>query len=250
MIERIKKGKDKLKKSLAKKFQKVVFKIEKTKWKVVKKVFPSYPKKMEAFYKKVRDKELLNAKTEEEKRIINNIYKFNVISMRREFYTEKNSNYHMDMLNPLGMIDYLKLNKNIHKRWLKVDAVLMPILIALLSLGNTWTIPLIGIITLESLKNVKCITQQNFKIEKIIKEKEKLERISNKRVENRDKKYGEAQKLISEKIFESEELPSITEIINKATSKEQLEQIKQLIITETKMREQRNKENIKSIGGI
>lgn len=250
MIERIKKIKDKLKKSLTKKFQKIVFKIEKNKWKTIKKVFPNYPQKMEAFYRKIRDKELLNAKTEEERRIINNIYKFNVILTRREFYTEKNSNYHMDMLNPLGMIDYLKMNKNIHMRWLKVDAITIPVFITLLSLGHTWTIPVIGLIILESVKNIKCVTQQNYKIEKILKEQEKLERLSNKRIENRDKKYGEAQKLISEKVIENEELPSMTEIINNITTKEQLEQLKQLIIAESKMREQRNKENIKSIGGI
>ena len=38
MIERIKKGKNKLQKTLTKKFQKVVFKIEKTKWKTIKKL--------------------------------------------------------------------------------------------------------------------------------------------------------------------------------------------------------------------
>lgn len=99
-------------------------------------------------------------------------------------------------------------------------------------------------------KNIKCVTQQNFKIEKIMKEQEKLERIANKRIDNREKKYGEAQKLISEKVLESEELPSMTEIIDNIQSKEQLEQLKQLIINEAKIREQRNKDNIKSIGGI
>lgn len=250
MIERIKKGKNKLQKTLTKKFQKVVFKIEKTKWKTIKKVYPNYPKKLEAFYRKIRDKELKYAKTEEQKRIINNIYKFNVLLMRREFYTEKNNNYHMDMLNPLGMIDYLKVNKDIHMRWLKVDAIAMPVLITLLALGNTWAVPIIGITTLETLKNIKCVTQQNYKIEKIMKEQEKLERIANKRIDNREKKYGEAQKLISEKVLESEELPSMTEIIDNIQSKEQLEQLKQLIINEAKIREQRNKDNIKSIGGI
>ena len=83
-----------------------------------------------------------------------------------------------------------------------------------------------------------------------MKEQEKIERINKKIIDNREKKYREEQKIITEKVLESEELPSMTEIIDNIQSKEQLEQLKQLIINESKIREQRNKDNIKSIGGI
>ena len=148
----------------AKKFKKVVLKVEKVKWKIIKKILPNYLKGMEKQFRIQRDKLLKKAKTEEERKNIINAYKSNVMLMRKEYNTEQNANYHFDLTNPDKIKDYLINNKNIHMNWLKVDAFLAPILVSLLTLGNTWTIPFIVIVALEAIKNFECINLQNYSI--------------------------------------------------------------------------------------
>ena len=76
-------------------FQKIVFIVEKLKFKVLKKLVPNYLKYFDKHVDKQMNKRLAYANSEEERQAI--IYKAKIDKMqeRREFYQEKNRNYHM-----------------------------------------------------------------------------------------------------------------------------------------------------------
>ena len=234
----------------AKEFQRLVFKVEKIKWKLIKTLLPNYTTKMEAIYKRQRDKALQKAKTQEEINSINSVYKNNVMAMKQEYNTEQNINYHINMNNPSEIINYLNSNKTIHKSWLLFDATITPILVSLLVLGNTWTIPFIVIVGLEVIKNFECINLQNYSLACYEEKREKLERYSQKNVERRKKKYGEAQKVIIKVVTESEEVPSIERIIEEAQTKESLEQLKMILIKERENRKKIEKESNRVRGNV
>lgn len=229
----------------AKRFKKIVLKVEKAKWKIIKKFLPNYLKGMEKQFRIQRDKQLKNAKTDEERKNIINTYKSNVMLMRKEYNREENANYHFDITNPDKIKDYLINNKIIHINWLKLDAILAPILVSLLALGNTWTIPLIVIVVLEAIKNFECINLQNYSIASYEEKKEKLKKLSNRVIERNSKKYGEAQDVITKTINENDEVPSIDEIIKNAKSKESLEQLKQYLLMEKNSRKEKAKIKVK-----
>ena len=229
----------------AKRFRKIVFKVEKLKWKFIKKFMPNYTKGMEEAYKKQKNKQLKKAKTEEEKKQIINDYKSSVMLMKKEYNTEQNINYHFDLNNPDETKKYLENNKNIHKMWLKIDAIAAPILISLLALGNTWTIPLIAIVSLEAMKNFECINLQNYGLACIEEKQEKLKQISNRMIERNRKKYGEAQDVITKVVTESETVPDIDKVISESKSKENLEQLKQLLLKEQENRNKLKEKNEK-----
>ena len=226
----------------AKRFKSLTFKVESIKWKLIKKLLPNYTTKMERQLRKQRDKQLKKATTQEEKDRINRMFVKNVMLMRKEYNTEQNLNYHIDINDPNTIVDYLKRNKAIHSSWLKLDAVLIPILVSLIALGNTWAIPLLVIVGLESVKNMQCINLQNYSLVCYEEKKDRIEKISERKISQKQKKYGEAQKVITKTIEQSEEVPSLDEIIEQASSKESLIQLKQLLLQERENRK-RNEEN-------
>lgn len=220
----------------AKQFKKLVFKVEKIKWKIIKKLFPNYLNRMEKNIRKVRDKQIKKAKSQEEINKINATYKKNVMLMKKEYNTELNINYHLDINNPEETKKYLEYNKKVHKSWLKIDAVAAPILIGLLAMGHTWTIPLIAILGVEALKNFECINLQNYSIACLEEKKEKLKQLSIKTIERKRKKYGEAQDVITKVVTESDNIPNIDKVISEAKSKESLEQLRKLLLKEKENR--------------
>lgn len=236
----------------AEKFQKVVFFVEKLKWKAIKNFFPNYLKSSENHLKRQRDAKLEKATTDEEKKI-NTEYKQTLLILKKEYYTEQNINYHIDMYDPMNMINYSKKNRKIHSSWLKVDAALVPVIIALFVLGNQFAIPLAVITLLEAIKNIECINLQDYNIIQLEEKKDKLERAAQKLVEKRSKRYGEAQEVITKTIDKSEEIPSITQIIDGIDSKEKLEQMRQLLLNEKNRREHKKEMDAnkqKKLGGI
>ena len=226
----------------AKKFKKLVFKAEKLKWKFIKKFIPHYTKILENQFSKQRDKQLKKAKTEEERIQIINKYKSNVMLMKKEYNTEQNLNYHMDVNKPDEIKSYLERNKNIHKMWLKIDAILAAVLASCIALGNTWAIPAIVVVALEAIKNFECINLQNYGLVCLEEKRERIEQFSNRQLERSRKKYGEAQDVITKTIIESDTVPEIDKVISESTSKESLEQLKQLLLQEQANRNRINQE--------
>lgn len=240
----------------AKQFKKVVLGVEKTKWKIIKTFFPNYLKNTEKRLRKQRDKELENATSEQESIIIKNNYKKLLMLAKKEYNTEQNINYHVDILEPSKAIEWLKVNKDIHKRSIKFCLPLIAVETIMLALGFNWIIPLLVLGGVWVIKDLECINLQDYNIIQVEKKIDLLDKYSQRTVKNREKKYGEAQKEIAKKLGEGEELPSIKEMIDSMDSPEKLEQFKRLILEESKRREkQRNatikksREKTKQIGG-
>ena len=84
----------------ANKFQKVVFKVEELKYKVIKTFFPRYIEWYDKLCDRKKKKELKKAKTKEEQKKIIDHYRMQKMIMRKEFHREQNRNYHMDPNKP------------------------------------------------------------------------------------------------------------------------------------------------------
>ena len=114
----------------AKQFQKVVFLVEKIKYKIIEKFFPN----VEDWYNKRCEnrKEFLlkKCKTEEEKEKINDFFKMEKMKFKKELIYKENRNYHVDCNNPNKIKEYLNINKNIHKKSL-ISNLVLTILITL-----------------------------------------------------------------------------------------------------------------------
>ena len=228
------------------KFQNIVFKIEKAKFFVIKKLFPNYIR----FYDKLCDyqkkKLLKKAKTEEQKiKIIENA-KFAKMAMRKELREEKNRNYHIDNNRPTEIKKYLLWNKQVHKNGLIKDGVCIALLIG----GVIFQIPGSKVLLIAELLsagiNFECINIQNYnlcrleRIEPVLKKKE--ERIIKKEIED----YGEVSEVIYKTIEKNNDIPTIDDIINNIKTKEQLEQLRSLLMSK---QEERNKAKEKVKGG-
>ena len=139
------KKKQKLYKKLgAEKFQKVVFKVEDIKFKIIKKCFPNFIKWYDKYCDFQKKRALKHAKTEEEqKEIIRNI-KFAKMAMRKELNTGKNRNYHIDSKKPTEIIEYLNWNKDIHIKGLIKDGIIIALLIGGVILQIPGCIPLLA----------------------------------------------------------------------------------------------------------
>ena len=227
------------------KFQDVVFKVEKAKFFVIKKLFPNYIH----FYDKLCDRQkkrlLKKAKTEEQKKKIIENAKFAKMAMRKELREEKNRNYHMDNNRPTEIKKYLLWNKQVHKTGLIKDGVIIALLIGGVLLQIPGTKVFLIAELLSAGINFECMNIQNYnlcrleRLEPALKKKE--ERIIKKQIED----YGEASEVIYKTIEKNDDLPSIDDIINNIKTKEQLEQLKLLLKNK---QEERNKVKVK-VGG-
>lgn len=228
------------------KFQKLVFKVEKLKFKALKKLFPNFIYRYDKFCDRNRDKEIKKAKTKEEVEAINRKYKVYKMEMRKEFNQEKNRNYHIDKNNPTQIFNYLEWNKDVHKRGLIKNAIIFPILTGLVITGNTILIPLLVYEGISAFINFECINIQDYNLcrckmmEDYIKKREERRREAN--IEN----FGEASKVIYKSIEENENIPTFEEILKNVKNKEQLKQIRELLLQEKREREiERGKVKIK-----
>ena len=210
-------------------FQKLVFIVEKVKFKVLKKLVPNYLKYFDKHVDKMVAKKLPYAKSEEEKLAI--LYKAKIDKMqeRREFYQEKNRNYHIHKDNPAQIIKYLENNKKIHQNGLIKDAIFGTIMIPGIVLGNELAIIIFILELISAGINFECINLQNYNICRLTKIKDRMvEREERKRKIDAEK-YKDISKDIHEAVMEKDEIPSIDEILARADTPEKLEQLKQLI---------------------
>lgn len=218
-------------------FQKIVFGVEKLKFKLLKTICPNFIKYFDK-YADFKQKHILkkikspNTRTEIIKR-----FKFSKMAMRKEFYQEKNRNYHIDNNNPTEIYNYLQWNKDIHKRGMIKNLIAIPIYITGIALG--FTVPATILLLCELLGlgiNFECINIQNYNMCRYKLSEESLKRKREKRLKDNIEQYGEASELIYNSIEKKEQLPSMTEIINNATSKEQLYQLRELLLKELQER--------------
>jgi hypothetical protein len=187
---------------------------------------------------------LKKAKTEEERKKIIVNCQFAKMAMHKEFYQEKNRNYHMDLNKPTEMMKYLEWNKSVHIKGLKWNGIIIPISIIGIITGIPGAIPLLIVELLSACINFECVNIQNYNICRY-KRLPNLKQREQRMVEKKINDYGEAAKVIHKTITENEDVPTMDEIINNISNKEQLEQLKMLILNAQKERAQENITKVK-----
>ena len=237
-------------------FQKAVFKLEKLKFTLLKKLFPNFIEKYDNYCDKTMKKALKKAKTDKEKEAIRRKYRIEKMEMRKEFYQEKNRNYHMDKNNPTEIVHYLEWNKKIHQQGLIRNAVLLPAF----TLGSIFISPIFIPLAITQLIstgiNFECINIQDYNLCRCKIMEDYLKRVEERNTKRRQEQYGEAAKIIQESMNENEQLPTIEQILDKASTPQQLEQLKKMLLEEAESRKRDrgetsiHKENKKQIASV
>ena len=214
----------------AEQFQKVVFAVEKIKYKAIKKFIPNFIEKYEKICDKERDKELKKITSEEERKLIVRDYQFAKMAMRKEMNTEKNRNYHMNPKAPTEIYQYLELNKRIHKNGLIKNAIVLTMSAIALSMGFYIAIPVIIHELFWATINFECINIQNYNMCRYKKIENTLIKREEKNMNETIEKYGEATEVIHKSMEQTENLPSFEEIIANIKTKEQARQMKEILL--------------------
>lgn len=206
-------------------FQSRVFDLEMVKFKVQDRLFSNYDRFVEKSIKKRVNQKLGKVQTEEERILVINESKQTMLELRKEKYRKENMNYHLDIDNPEKTLLWLNKNKDIHKRGLKKNFIKIPILITLL-FGSTMSIfggfngfvniiSILGL-TVESLStfiNTNCILLQNYNIKRVNKYIEGPYQKRKQRLQKRAEEYHEVTSVVSRKVREGEDIPSIEEVL-------------------------------------
>ena len=201
----------------ASKFQKAVFKVEDIKYKVLKTVCPNYLKKLKKLHSDIERKKVIASANYQKK------------LSHKEFHREINRNYHMNSNRPLEIIRYLEWNKNVHKRGLKSDIIIICCLLIISCLGIGQAAIIIPFELFSAFINFQCINIQNHNIYRFKEKEDKLRKIQEAQIERNSTKYAEANKLIADKHRELEDVPTIDDIISNVETIEQLQQLRKLI---------------------
>lgn len=210
----------------AEKFQKVVFAVEKAKYKVLKTICPNFLKYYSKWNDFHRNRQLKKATTAEERKRI--IRKFNEekLLMKKEFVREQNRNYHMNENNPTEFIKYLNWNKDIHIKGLQKDAVVIPLLGIGIVLGLSGLIPILIIELCSAAINWQCVNIQDYNIARYNYSEPMLRKLEERKVKKRNSEYTEGKELIGTLTQENERIPTIEEIVASIKTPEQAAQIR------------------------
>ena len=211
-------------------FQKLVFLVEKVKFKILKKLVPNYLEYFDKHVDKIVRKRLSYANSEDEKEAILYKAKMDKMQERREFYQEQNRNYHIHKENPTQILNYLENNKKIHKNGLIKNAIFGTLMIPGMIFGSDLAIVLFVLELISAGINFQCINLQDYNICRLTKMKDRLEEREKRKAKIDAEKYKDITEVIHKSVMEKDEIPSIEEIFEKADTPEKLEQLKALIL--------------------
>ena len=217
----------------ANKFQKVVFKVEELKYKVIKTVFPRYIEWYDKLCDRKKKKELKKAKTKEEQKKIIDHYRMQKMIMRKEFHREQNRNYHMDPNKPTEILHYLNWNKDIHMKGIIKNAIAIPALAITAAFGiwPTVVLPFLALEVGSLFVNFQCVNIQNCNIYRFKQREETMKKLEERRNKRNIEQYSEAGSLVTRTMEKTEEIPSLSQIIDSIQTKEELEQFRRLVQT-------------------
>ena len=213
----------------ANKFQKVVFKVEGLKYKILKKCFPNFIERYDKVCDKKRDKALKKVTTEEERKKISNYYRRQKLIMRKEINREQNRNYHLDPNKPTEILHYLNWNKKVHKKGMIKNAVLIPVLGVASGLGFWPAIPLLAMEVGSLFINFQCVNIQNCNIYRFKQKEETMKKLEARRTKRNIEQYKDAAGAVSQIMEKTDHIPSISEIIDGIKTPEEAEQLKKLV---------------------
>ena len=217
----------------ANKFQKVVFKVEELKYKVIKTFFPRYIEWYDKLCDRKKKKELKKAKTKEEQKKIIDHYRMQKMIMRKEFHREQNRNYHMDPNKPTEILHYLNWNKDIHMKGIIKNAIAIPALAITAAFGiwPTVVLPFLALEVGSLFVNFQCVNIQNCNIYRFKQREETMKKLEERRNKRNIEQYSEAGSLVTRTMEKTEEIPSLSQIIDSIQTKEELEQLRRLVQT-------------------
>jgi len=180
------------------KMQKIVFKVEELRYKIIKTFFPNYITNYDKQCNKCQAKELKRAKTLEEQEEI--ILKYNMAKMfmRKELNREQNRNYHMDFEKPTDIISELEWNKSVHKSGLKFNLITIAVFTGLGFLGCPWSIPMIIAEIVSAFINFECVNIQNYNLCRYKIMKEPLQKRGQRNFERHVEEYGEIDEKVNQ----------------------------------------------------
>ena len=209
------------------KFRELVFKLEKIKFKVMKKIclnFISYYEKWCDFNTK---RMLKKAKNNNEAELIEFNNKLSKLKMRKEWNKEENRNYHLDNKSPSQIINYLNWNKMVHQNNLKKDAIIIPILWLGTYFFFPFALPLLIFSCGSVFINLQCINLQEHSIAKYELYKKVLIKKEQRNLLKQKKEHIKAKKMMGNIILKNRKILTVEEIVENIKTKEQAEQIRE-----------------------
>jgi hypothetical protein len=225
------------------KFQKIVFIVEKLKFKLIDKI-PSFIKLNDKLIDVYCNKNLKKANSEEEKNNIKELCLKQKLYLRKEINIKQNRNYHYDENNPLNFIKYLNINKKIHVRGLTNNVITIILFSAIFIvfptlLSKELFLFIILSQLLFSFINFQCINLQNYnlerfnneRIQKLLLKKEKINKEKNL------KRYLNCSKKISNLMTETNDVPTIEIARNCLDNIEEKQELLNLALSQRKKRE-------------
>lgn len=221
------------------KFRKLVLKLEKLKFKVMKKIWPNFINHYEKWCDFNTKRLVKKAKSKKEADLIEFNNKISKLKNRKEWNREENRNYHIDNRYPTEIINYLTWNKNVHQKSLKKDIIF----ISLFTVGTCYSlplaIPLLIISCGSAIIDLECINLQEHSIAEYELCKPILIKKERKNAIKRKSEFIEAKKLIGDITLQNRRILTVDEVIGSIKTKEQAEQIKAWAIS---MQSKRNLE--------
>ena len=219
------------------KFQKVVFGVERVKFKIIKKLFPNFIKYYDKYCDFIKKSALKKASSKEEADQIVKKITDSKMAMRKEFNQEKNRNYHINSKKPTEIYKYLEWNKEVHKKGIVTNAVLMLLAVIGITMSVPGAVPLLVIELISAGINFECINIQNYNICRYKIMEDKLKREEEYKTNKAIEEYEKAADVLHKSIEKKADLPSMQDIINNINTTEELEQLKKFIRQEIGKRE-------------
>lgn len=215
-------------------FQKVVFKVEDLKFKLIDKFCPN----IDEWYSSRCDKKVnelcLKVKTEEERNAIRFEYNCKKMRFKREIIEKKNRNYHMDFNNSSTFYNYLLWNKKVHMNGIVTNVVSLGLAGVLLPLASGFWFGagccFIAYNILSLGVNFECVNLQNYNICRFNERRDTLAKLEQRRKDSDARKYALCGEKIYKKLEESVETPKTSEVVSSMSSLEELQQLRALAL--------------------
>jgi len=227
--EQIKKKMNTYEKLGALKFQKVVFGVEKAKFKILKTICPNFIKYADKFLDFQKRKAMDKATSEREADRISKETIDKKIAIRTEFYREKNANYHMNLKKPTKMKTYLELNKQIHQYGIIFNAVVIPLAVTGVVAGAPWAIPILVTEVVDAFVNFECINIQNYNLCRFKLAEETLIKKEMRETKKKVEEYGGLAEELHKTREKKGDILSIEEVLTSAKDNEKLDQLIKLL---------------------
>lgn len=233
------------------KFQKVVFYVEKIKFKIIDKFFPNIDDWFSNYCDKKVSKICKKNISDEDKNNIIFDYNCKKLIFKRELIEKKNRNYHFNSNNAISFYKYLLWNKKVHEKGIIRDilSILGSIFVICISSGILSSIAIIIMVysILAFVIDFQCVNLQNYNICRFEEKKELLSKIEERKRNNDAKNYSNVSDKVYQKLKTSVKTPKSSEVVKSLTKKEELEELRKLAL---EIKKQREDNNIKTKGGI